>query len=90
MRDAVKKRDMNEMAITASASDAVDSEVTAKLRELITESGVPVECRDVSLGRANPPDAIKNQRIATAEQISAKRPKPRAPWPTMRIATPLA
>jgi uncharacterized membrane protein YqiK len=68
VRDAVKKHDMNEMAISATASEQVDQEVTSHLAELIKESGAPVVCRDISLGRANPPDAIKNQRIATAEQ----------------------
>jgi hypothetical protein len=68
VRDAVKKRDMNEMAITATAAEAVDAEVTAHMEQLITEYKVPIRLVDLSLGRANPPDAIENQRIATAEQ----------------------
>jgi hypothetical protein len=68
VRDAVKKRDMNEMAITASAAEEVDKEVTGHLEKLIADSGVPVHLDDLSLGRANPPDAIKHQRIETATQ----------------------
>lgn len=68
VRDAVKKRDMQAMAITASAAEEVDTEVTTHLEKLIRESGVPVKLIDLSLGRANPPDAIKNQRIETATQ----------------------
>ena len=68
VRDAVKKRDMQAMAITAIAAEEVDAEVTTHLERLITETGVPVKLIDLSLGRANPPDAIKSQRIDTATQ----------------------
>lgn len=68
VRDAVKKRDMQAMAITASAAEEVDSEVTEHLQRLLKETGVPVKLIDLSLGRANPPDAIKTQRIDTATQ----------------------
>lgn len=68
VRDAVKKRDMQAMAITASAAEEVDVEVTDHLQRLITATGVPVKLIDLSLGRANPPDAIKTQRIDTATQ----------------------
>lgn len=68
VRDAVKKRDMQAMAITATAAEAVDAEVTLHLEALIKETGVPIRLIDLSLGRANPPDAIKHQRIETAAQ----------------------
>jgi len=68
VRDAVKRRDMQAMAITATAAEEVDAEVTKHLLTLIKESGVPVTLIDLSLGRANPPDAIKHQRIDTATQ----------------------
>jgi len=68
VRDSVKKRDMQAMAITAAAAEEVDAEVTTHLEKLIKETGVPVRLIDLSLGRANPPDAIKNQRIDTATQ----------------------
>lgn len=68
VRDAVKKRDMQAMAITAIAAEEVDAEVTTHLERLIRETGVPIKLIDLSLGRANPPDAIKHQRIETAAQ----------------------
>lgn len=68
VRDEVKKHDMQAMAITASAAEVVDAIVTTHLESLIKESGVPIRLIDLSLGRANPPDAIKSQRVATAAQ----------------------
>lgn len=67
-RDAVKKHGLNEMAINVSAADSVDTEITARFSDEISKRGVPITLLGVTLGRANPPDAIKNQRIATAEQ----------------------
>ncbi len=68
VRDAVKKREMQAMAITAAAAEDVDREVTGHMVALIRETGVPIRLIDLSLGRANPPDAIKTQRIETAAQ----------------------
>lgn len=68
VRDAVKKRGMNETAIDATASDAIDEEVTAATQAVIVSAGLPIKLIDVTLGRANPPDAIKDQRIETAAQ----------------------
>ena len=69
VRDSVKKHGLNEMAINASAAEEVDGEVTARFKALVQQLDVPIEVIGISLGRANPPDAIKHQRIATAEQI---------------------
>jgi len=68
VRDAVKKHGMNEMAIQATAADEVDRVVTDHLLAIVKETGVPVKILDVSLGRANPPDAILHQRVETAAQ----------------------
>lgn len=68
VRDAVKKHGLNEMAINVSAAQEVDEEVTARFSDVIAKVGVPIQLIGVTLGRANPPDAIKHQRIATAEQ----------------------
>jgi regulator of protease activity HflC (stomatin/prohibitin superfamily) len=46
----------------------VDEEVTKHLEAIIKATGVPIRLLDLSLGRANPPDAVKSQRIQTAEQ----------------------
>lgn len=68
VRNAVKAYGLNEMAISASASDAVDRIVSEQFAKVVAETGVPIKVTGVTLGRANPPDAIKTQRIATAEQ----------------------
>lgn len=68
VRDAVKAHGMNEMAIQATAAEAVDKIVTEHLLTIIKESGVPIRVLDMSLGRANPPDAILHQRVETAAQ----------------------
>lgn len=68
VRDAVKKREMQEMAISQTAADEVGAEVRAAAEEIVKRSGVPIVIMDLNVGRVNPPDAIKNQRIATAEQ----------------------
>ena len=68
VRDAVKAHGMNEMAIQATAAETVDKVVTEHLLTIVKETGVPVRILDVSLGRANPPDAILHQRVETAAQ----------------------
>lgn len=68
VRDAVKKREMQEMAISQTAADDVGREVKTAALEIVKTSGVPIQISDLNVGRVNPPDAIKNQRIATAEQ----------------------
>jgi len=68
VRDSVKAHGMNEMAIQATAAEMVDKVVTEHLLQIIKETGVPVRILDVSLGRANPPDAILHQRVETAAQ----------------------
>ena len=62
---------MNEMAIQATAAEAVDKVVTEHLLTIIKETGVPVRVLDMSLGRANPPDAILHQRVETAAVAAA-------------------
>jgi regulator of protease activity HflC (stomatin/prohibitin superfamily) len=64
----VRKRGMNETAISTSALDAIDSEIHDTLVDFIKEKGLPVRLVTMTVGRANPPDAIKNQRIETAAQ----------------------
>src|SRR5215210_1104589 len=68
VRDSVKAHGMNEMAIQATAAEQVDTAVTEHLLRIVKETGVPVRILDVSLGRANPPDAILHQRVETAAQ----------------------
>ncbi len=68
MRQAVRKRGMNETAISTTALDAIDGEIRDDLESFIKEKQLPVKLVTMTVGRANPPDAIKNQRIETAAQ----------------------
>lgn len=68
VRQAVRKHGMNETAIQTTAVDAIDLEVSQAMETYIKQAGLPIKMIDVTVGRANPPDSVKNQRIATAEQ----------------------
>ncbi len=68
VRQAVRKHGMNETAISTVAIDEIDKEITGALKEYIASVGLPVELVDFTVGRANPPDAVKHQRIETATQ----------------------
>ena len=68
VRQAVRKHGMNETAIQTTAVDAIDSEVSKAMEDYITQAKLPIRLIDVTVGRANPPDSIKSQRIETATQ----------------------
>ena len=68
VRQAVRKRGMNETAISTTALDAIDAEIRDALTAFIKDKVLPVRLVTMTVGRANPPDAIKNQRIETATQ----------------------
>ena len=59
---------MNETAINTAAVEQIDRVVSEQLTAYIKEIGLPIRLVDMTVGRANPPDAIKNQRIETAAQ----------------------
>ena len=68
VRQAVRKRGMNETAISTTAVDDVDREVEAAMTAYMKDKGLPIRLITMTVGRANPPDAIKNQRVETATQ----------------------
>lgn len=68
IRDTVKKYGLQETAINASASAKIDAEVTDKMEKYIKSAKIPVRLIQITLGKANPPDSVKDQRIATAQQ----------------------
>lgn len=68
VRQAVRRRGMNETAISTTALDAIDGEIRDNLAKFIEDKKLPVKLVTMTVGRANPPDAIKNQRIETAAQ----------------------
>ena len=68
VRQAVRKHGMNETAIQTTAVDEIDLEVSQAMEAYIKQASLPIKLIDVTVGRANPPDTVKNQRISTAEQ----------------------
>jgi regulator of protease activity HflC (stomatin/prohibitin superfamily) len=68
VRQAVRKRGMNETAISTTALDEIDNEIHDQLSLFITQKALPVELVTMTVGKANPPDSVKTQRIATATQ----------------------
>jgi regulator of protease activity HflC (stomatin/prohibitin superfamily) len=68
VRQAVRKHGMNETAISTTALDEIDAEIRDALTAFIRDKSLPVRLITTTVGRANPPDAIKHQRIDTAAQ----------------------
>lgn len=68
VRQAVRKRGMNETAISTTALDTIDAEIRDNLITFFMDKGLPIKLVTMTVGKANPPDAIKNQRIETAAQ----------------------
>ena len=68
VRQAVRKHGMNETAINTQAIDAIDEEVSVAMVEYIKDAKLPLRLIQITVGKANPPDSIKDQRIATATQ----------------------
>jgi regulator of protease activity HflC (stomatin/prohibitin superfamily) len=68
VRQAVRKHGMNETAISTIAIEAIDTEVSQQMEVYIKKANLPVRLVDITVGKANPPDSIKHQRIETATQ----------------------
>ncbi|NGY05205.1 SPFH domain-containing protein [Solimonas terrae] len=68
VRSAVKKHGMNETAIQTTAIDEIDDEVTQEIDQYLKQTKLPVRLLKITVGKANPPDAVRNQRIETAQQ----------------------
>jgi len=68
VRQAVRKHGMNETAISAEAIDKIDAEIHDAMEQFIASNQLPVKLITLTVGRANPPDSVKNQRIETAAQ----------------------
>jgi len=68
VRQAVRKHGMNETAIDTKAIEAIDTEISKAMVDYIKSAKLPLQLIDITVGKANPPDSIKNQRIETAAQ----------------------
>lgn len=68
VRQAVRKYGMNEVAIDTIAIEAIDNEVTTKLETYLKSEKLPVRLVRMTVGKANPPKLIKDQRVETANE----------------------
>lgn len=68
VRQAVRKHGMNETAISTEAIDKIDEEIYGAMQKYVADAKIPVRVMRVTVGKANPPDAIKSQRVETAHQ----------------------
>lgn len=68
IRQAVRKHGMNETAISTTAIDDIDGEIRQSLEQYLAAKALPMKLITMTVGRANPPDSVKNQRIETAAQ----------------------
>lgn len=72
VRQAVRKHGLNETAINPVAIDTIDKEVAEAVARELERINLPAKLLGFTVGKATPPDAVKNQRIATAEQQQRK------------------
>ena len=75
IRRAVKNYGMSEMVSDTAAENGekstierIDEQVEAEMRAEFKRISLPVELIDITIGRANPPNEIKGQRVETARQ----------------------
>lgn len=75
VRRAVKNYGMSEMVSDTVAEggrkstiEQIDEQIEVEMRAEFTRIKLPVELIDITIGRANPPNEIKEQRVETARQ----------------------
>jgi regulator of protease activity HflC (stomatin/prohibitin superfamily) len=68
VRQSVRKHGMNETAISTTAIEEIDTEIRDAVQAAITAQDLPIRLITLTVGRANPPDSVKNQRVETAAQ----------------------
>lgn len=73
IRQQVRVHGMNEMAINTSAISDVQTAVEKSLKAYISDRQMPLVVVGVIIGKVLPPDAVKNQRIQTAQQEQRKQ-----------------
>jgi regulator of protease activity HflC (stomatin/prohibitin superfamily) len=68
VRQQVRQHSMNETAISTVALDQIDNAIKSDLEKFLKEKNLPVVLITQTVGKANPPEDVKHQRIATATQ----------------------
>jgi regulator of protease activity HflC (stomatin/prohibitin superfamily) len=67
-RQSVRKHGMNETAISTKAIEEIDREVSDSMEKYLVDAKLPLRLVQITVGKANPPDSIKSQRVETAAQ----------------------
>jgi regulator of protease activity HflC (stomatin/prohibitin superfamily) len=68
VRQAVKSQEMGKIMSDPVTSTAVDQDVTEKFRQLVTDTKLPIEVLNITLGRAKPNDNVLQQMNQTAAE----------------------
>jgi len=68
VRDQVKRYDMTRMMSDPETAKLIDDAVTASVRALVKEQGLPIEIQNITLGRARPNANVLEQMNLTAAQ----------------------
>ena len=68
IRQEVRKHPMAEVAIDTTAIDNIDRVINTELKKYITEKGLPLNVGRSTVGKANPPPSVKDQRVKTAQE----------------------
>ena len=68
VRQSVRKHGMNETAISTKAIEEIDNEITTAMQDYLKSINFPAVLIQVTVGKANPPDSVKSQRIQTASE----------------------
>lgn len=68
VRQQVRQHGLQDIAIQTSAVEDVQAKVKSAVEAYVKEKQLPVTIVNVIIGKVLPPDAVKNQRIETAQQ----------------------
>lgn len=73
VRDQVKRYDMTRMMSDPDTAKQIDDAVTANVRALVKEQGLPIEIQNITLGRARPnADVLQQMNLTAAQQQRVK------------------
>lgn len=68
VRQEVRKHGLQDIAINTNSIDEVQANSAEAVEKYISDKKMPVEVKNIIIGKVLPPDAVRDQRIATAQQ----------------------
>lgn len=68
VRQEVRQHGLQDIAIQTTSITDVQAKTKAAVVDYITKKNMPVQVVDIIIGKVLPPDAVRNQRIETAQQ----------------------